>query len=372
MNKKLLLSLLLIIVVVTNISAVELSKKFMVLAEQGEQKLQYSLTDKNEKKLTFKWVVDNPNVLELEVAEDNSALVKTRAKGRSFIYVCSEENPEILDKCQVVVNKDGVIKILAIGNSFSEDAVEQYLHELAIAEDIPNVIGNMYIGGCPLELHHTNIVNNKDAYFYRKIDLDGVKTETKNVSIDVSIADEDWDSISIQQASGFSGLYETYEKDLPFVMAHIRKQATNKNVVYLLHATWAYAKDSKHEHFVFYDNSQEKMYKSIVESAWRAKNLVGIDYLIPSGTAIQNARTTDIDVEKDFCRDGYHLNYDFGRYTAACTWFYRIFGVDVRKNSYKPDKVSSKEASVARNAAYTAILNPFFVTNLKVFMKTHK
>ena len=40
------------------------------------------------------------------------------------------------------------VRILAIGNSFSQDAVEQNLHELAAAEGIPTIIGNMYIGGC--------------------------------------------------------------------------------------------------------------------------------------------------------------------------------------------------------------------------------
>ena len=43
-----------------------------------------------------------------------------------------------------------VIKILAIGNSFSQDAVEQYLYELADAEGMPVINGNMYIGGCSL------------------------------------------------------------------------------------------------------------------------------------------------------------------------------------------------------------------------------
>ena len=33
------------------------------------------------------------------------------------------------------------VRILAIGNSFSQDAVEQYLHELAEAEGISTIIG---------------------------------------------------------------------------------------------------------------------------------------------------------------------------------------------------------------------------------------
>ena len=35
------------------------------------------------------------------------------------------------------------VRILAIGNSFSQDAVEQYLHELAEAEGISTIIGKM-------------------------------------------------------------------------------------------------------------------------------------------------------------------------------------------------------------------------------------
>ena len=38
---------------------------------------------------------------------------------------------------------DGVIRILAIGNSFSQDAVEQYLYELFDAAGIKVIIGNM-------------------------------------------------------------------------------------------------------------------------------------------------------------------------------------------------------------------------------------
>jgi len=41
------------------------------------------------------------------------------------------------------------LKILAIGNSFSEDAVENYLFELAEAAGKKIIIGNLYIGVLP-------------------------------------------------------------------------------------------------------------------------------------------------------------------------------------------------------------------------------
>ena len=67
------------------------------------------------------------------------------------------------------------VRILAIGNSFSQDAVEQYLHELAEAEGISTIIGNMFIGGCSLERHVKTARENAPAYAYRKIGTDGKK-----------------------------------------------------------------------------------------------------------------------------------------------------------------------------------------------------
>ena len=55
------------------------------------------------------------------------------------------------------------IKVLAIGNSFSQDAVEQYLHELGEAEGITMIIGNMFIGGCSLMRNGTISVFSRPA-----------------------------------------------------------------------------------------------------------------------------------------------------------------------------------------------------------------
>ena len=76
------------------------------------------------------------------------------------------------------------LKILAIGNSFSEDAT-RYLHQLANAAGIKTQIVNLYIGGCPLERHWKNIENDEKAYGYQ---LNGIATE-RRVSIDEVLTD---------------------------------------------------------------------------------------------------------------------------------------------------------------------------------------
>lgn len=114
------------------------------------------------------------------------------------------------------------IKILAIGNSFSEDAIEQYLHELADADGIETVIGNLFIGGCSLERHMQCVNDNSPSYRYRKIGVDGVMKETPNCDIAKAIADEDWDYVSVQQASHFSGDYNTYQPYISQLVAYVK------------------------------------------------------------------------------------------------------------------------------------------------------
>ena len=54
-------------------------------------------------------------------------------------------------------NRADTLRLLAIGNSFSEDAVENNLWELLDAAGIPAVVANMFIGGCSLERHAQNL-----------------------------------------------------------------------------------------------------------------------------------------------------------------------------------------------------------------------
>lgn len=259
--------------------------------------------------------------------------------------------------------QDKIIKILAIGNSFSEDAIENYLYDLAKAEGKQVIIGNLYIGGAPLELHVKNMKENKDAYSYRKIGLDGVKTNTKNTSISQAIKDEDWDYISLQQASSLSGQYNVIMKDLPTLVEYVNNQKPAKAKL-IYHQTWAYQGDSQHKGFANYDNNQEKMYNAIIAATKKIDQSNVFDMVIPAGTAIQNARTSTLG--DTYTRDGYHLQLDYGRFTAACAWYEMLFGLDPRKNSYKPEKVTVQQAEIAKTAAHQAVKKPWKVSKVKL------
>lgn len=255
------------------------------------------------------------------------------------------------------------VKLLAIGNSFSDDAIEHYLSGSAEANGDTITIGNMYIGGCSLEKHYHNAMHDAPDYSYRKI-VNGVKRITPDYRLKDAIADEKWDYISFQQVSALSGQYDTYFPYLKGLIRFAEKHLSNPDVAFILHATWAYAQTSTHAGFAHYNNDQLQMYHAIIDATGRAAEKVGIRIIIPTGTAIQNGRTSSLG--DTFCRDGYHLEQNFGRYTASCTWYEKLFNRPVTINGYFPYTVTPFQAKIAQLSAHYAVQNPEKITPVTV------
>ena len=56
------------------------------------------------------------------------------------------------------------MKVLAIGNSFSDDSME-YLYPVLQALGVENIsLGNLYIGGCEVQRHVDNIQTGAPLY----------------------------------------------------------------------------------------------------------------------------------------------------------------------------------------------------------------
>lgn len=253
------------------------------------------------------------------------------------------------------------VKILAIGNSFSEDAVEEHLSGLIRAEGLEVILCNMYIGGCSIERHVNNLRDNKPDYRYRKFDVDGTMTEEYGYTLERVLAEEDWDFVSVQQASPFSGQPESYAL-LPELVEYVRARVPEDAVI-MFHQTWAYSPDSTHRQFYRYDNNQMKMYNAIVATVMQEVPKSGIELIIPAGTAIQNARTSHLG--NDLTSDGYHLSRPHGRYIASCTWLEAVLGVNPLGNTYCPDGMTAKDCRTAQKAAHKAVRRPFRITRIK-------
>ena len=264
------------------------------------------------------------------------------------------------------------LKILAVGNSFSDDGTE-YLPGLLEAAGIHNVIvARLYIGGCSLERHCREYAENLKNYTYYKSTANRWVTVSKNAGLLDGLKDEDWDIITVQESSGISGIYDNYEKWLPQLIKIIRNEALNPQATIVWHKTWAYATNSVHPEFPNYDKSQQKMYEAISQCVEKASEEFGLPVVIPSGDAIQIARGTRLNNSGevpadckvyDLTRDGYHLTRQHGRYIAACTWFETlikpIFGKSVLGNSYTlrdtEYSITAKDARLCQKCAVRAV-----------------
>lgn len=343
-----------------------INKKIVEVMTNDELTITPTFSDDEAGNLEYIWSSSDPEIAIVKQNYDNSVTIEGIRPGKAFIKVeCPGETKRLSATISVTVTQ-APTRILAIGNSFSQDAVEQNLYELFKAEGIESVIGNMYIGGASLELHWNNANTNAAVYEYRKI-VSGKKTGRTKVTLAEAIIDEKWDYISLQQASGKSGQYETYTAYLPNLISYVKERVTNKYMKLMFHQTWAYATSSDHSEFPNYDKNQTEMYEAIIDAVNKAvaDNHIGI--VIPSGTGIQNGRTSFIG--DNFCRDGYHLEITYGRYLAACTWFEKISGKNVVGNAYAPEGLDMQLVKMTQNAAHAAVQSPNAVTDLVGFKK---
>lgn len=239
------------------------------------------------------------------------------------------------------------MKILSIGNSFSQDA-QRYLHRLAKHDGIELKTVNLYIGGCSLQHHYINMLDDKADY---DLELNGEKTGAK-VSIGQALASDHWDFVTLQQASHFSGEYETY---LPYIEAlaeFVRKNCPHSKII--IHQTWAYEEGSEKLKNLLKFASSTEMLSAIRDSYERAAKKISADGIIPCGEAMMQA--VKLGVEK-IHRDTFHASLGAGRYLLALCWYKALTGSDISNNSFDDFDVpvTAQERSIVIKAVNSVI-----------------
>lgn len=241
-----------------------------------------------------------------------------------------------------------MIKIIAVGNSFSQDATA-YLDRICEAGNVNVFVRNLYIGGCPLDAHVNNISSGTLYEYQARGENTGIK-----VTLTEGLMLENWDVITFQQASHFSGMKNTY---FPYIYTLSEyAKSLHPNAKQYVHETWAYEHEFSRDVFVNeYKNSQEFMYNKLKEAYSLAAASISAP-IIPSGDVIQALRTkAPFDYKNgglSLNRDGTHLSLDYGRYAAAATWYEIIPGGDIRANSFAPDGTDPELIKLIRETVH--------------------
>ena len=116
---------------------------------------------------------------------------------------------------------DGVLKILAIGNSFSDDSM-QYVYPIAKSIGVEKIVlGTMMIGGSTLNDHVYNIEDTMAAYDYRR-NVNGTWQTTSNSRLCDALREENWDYVILQNQSILAGQPKSFKK-LDLFLSYIRE-----------------------------------------------------------------------------------------------------------------------------------------------------
>lgn len=308
----------------------------------------------------------NFTVAKNDTGVDRQAIIKFTSKADSKVSISDTlvQKPANLDP--------KAISILAIGNSFSQDAME-YLNPMLKELGYETIrLTNLFVSGCSLKTHAENFKEDKAAYTVYSLDAEGNMVAAAELGkASSSLEPDNWDFITVQQASGESGIASSYGQDLDDVVAGIRAYCPYTPLVW--HMTWAYAQNSTHTDFSKYSSDQMEMYESIIDAvSSKISTNEEFSAVIPTGTAIQNLRTTFF--EDNLTRDGYHLSYNIGRVVAAATWAKTLTGRSIDELNFIPQNADKKSYifepdfyPAIKEAVNNAATTPMKVTATKTY-----
>ena len=305
----------------------------------------------------------------------------------------------------VVAMGDGAkkpLKVLMIGNSFSESVMRE-TPKLAEKSGFVLDIAQAGIGGCPLDRHWSNVEKAGDPDFkpygfhYSYGSLKDQKDAPiaklgRRTNITQALVAEKWDIVTIQQASGKSPFYDTYQPYADNLIAKIRELAPQAEIV--IQETWSYSPydgrlkawklDPKGMHAALkgaYSQLAKKHNLRVIPTGdaaqlFRDRLPVVYDKVLTKDeiAAIQKPATVDFhgdvagasawkqgrkDRQKDWEEvklrlDASHFN-PRGHYLQACVWTAFLFGADPTTFTYRPDGLPEADAKLMRECARDAI-----------------
>lgn len=208
---------------------------------------------------------------------------------------CADEDADNLISNNVDLPFERELKVLCIGNSFTQDAFSYVPVMFHItAPDVKLTIGMAYIGGSPLAQHWVNLTGRSTTldgttfspakYIYHKAESLTARWYTcHNVTLDSILADEKWDIITFQQNGKTAGCdYDIYFA--PY-LDDIKEYARRKT-----------AGDPKfgwvlvHGAYHINDDGMRENWRMGMLNSRRVMEEGGFDLLFPYGTAVQNLR----------------------------------------------------------------------------------
>lgn len=224
-----------------------------------------------------------------------------------------------------------VLKILAIGNSFTAYPCD-YLSGMLTASgcDASKIcLYTMWESGYSLDNWANDYANNSSRSITRVMGSASVANASGSKSVAQQLA-KDWDVVVFQEVSNRAQKFSNFNPSLKKLVQAVRRHCLNPNVAIAWQQVWTRKK------------SGTTNYSDVVAATQSMAAYNGIDIIVPSGTAIENARGISqfANVENTFylTEDGVHPSWGVGKYVASCAWWETLiaphYGVSILGNTY--------------------------------------
>lgn len=232
---------------------------------------------------------------------------------------CSSDDDFSFDE-----TKEGIY-VLTIGNSLSNDVLSYVpfiIKELNTNTFVDFQI--LYKSGIPLSTHWEHINNNITDYALERCNTDASSWHvTGSVLGSRIISSRRWNLVILQQGSADAYSYEHTQPYVHNIVSYIREKNPSTPIAYMFcHSRKGYSTAA------LKGKTSDEVWEMQVNVAERLLKEGEVDYIIPCGTAIQNARHTPLKAfgEKgQLTYDGLHLQEGIpcmiGAYTAAQSLF---------------------------------------------------
>lgn len=202
------------------------------------------------------------------------------------------------------------LKVLCIGSSFGQDSVAYapYIME-NIAPWMSVTFGIAYKGSASIDWYNTNFDDTTQQITYSKRTPHGTSYVNTSKNLKEILSDEPWDIVMINQSAVSGGVPASYANvnayldkivaycsetnSHPVRLGYVMPQAAiNRNITYT--------------------------YSDMVDCVQSVMETTPIEFVVPCGTAIENARGTSLDSLGDYG----HLTYDADKPIPDTTGFY--------------------------------------------------
>lgn len=203
------------------------------------------------------------------------------------------------------------LRILFIGNSFTKDAVE-HLPKMVSAADIPTLkMVHLYYGGRTIPEYADGYATKSDYTCYKYNPGTSLWLSYTGYNIQQIVKSDTWDIVCLQEHTGNScgWIWNDTEKNaIQGLIADIRADQNGHTPKFVYIMSQAYFNMDKigtaqrpYKNFT----TQDEMFDVIVAQARKVLDQTDVEQIIPTGTVLQNLRTSSLNNDMDLTRDGY-------------------------------------------------------------------